>query len=99
MPGEHAKTAPGLGLPYGHVCNKTVHRGDEGQVAEAELRWRHIFLDICDCPETSDAVHALLSFRKGMSGMALHLNAAGYAPVDVRPVSQRGTKGPHGVPS
>jgi hypothetical protein len=66
LPGEYADPAPGLDLPYCRFCHKTVHRDAEGEVSEAELRWRHICQHICGCPAIPTAVQARHDFRTAM---------------------------------
>jgi hypothetical protein len=87
LPGEYADPAPGLELPYCRFCHKTVHRDDEGQVSEAELRWRHICHYICGCPAIPAAEHARHDFRTAISALALRSDMQLDVPMSVMDVS------------
>jgi hypothetical protein len=87
LPAEYADPAPGLDLPYCLFCHKAVHQDDEGQVSEAELRWRHICHYICGCPTIPAAVQARHDFRTAMSVLALWLDMQLDVPLSVLDVS------------
>jgi hypothetical protein len=92
LPGEYADPAPGLDQPYCRFCHKTVHQDDEGQVSEAELRWRHICHYVCPAipagmPAIPAAVHARYDFRTAMSALALRSDMQLDVPLSVLDVS------------
>jgi hypothetical protein len=88
LPVEYADPAPeqdpGLDLPYCRFCHKTVHRDDEGQVSEAELRRRHICHCICRCPAIPTAAQARHGFRTAMSALALRSDMQLNVPLSVK---------------
>jgi hypothetical protein len=75
------------GLPYCRLCHRTVHRDDEGQVAETELRWRHICHYICECPAIPTAEQARRNFRTAMSALTLRPDVQLDVPLSVLDVS------------
>jgi hypothetical protein len=89
LPREYANPAPGLDLPYCCCCNITVHRDDEGQVSEAELRWRRICHYICGCAAIPAAIQARHDFRTAMTALALRSDMQIDVPLSVLDVSLR----------
>jgi hypothetical protein len=83
LPGEYADPAPGLDLPDCRFCHMTVRRDDEGQVSEAELRWRHVCHYICGCPAIPTAVQACHDFSTAMSALALRSDMQLDVPLSV----------------
>jgi hypothetical protein len=87
LPWEYADPAPGLALPHCRSFHETVDRDDEGQVSEAELRWRHICHYACGCPAIPAAVQARHGFRTAMCALALRSDMQLDVPLSVLDVS------------